>query len=326
MAAISGTLTTLTSKGQRESLGDRISRIDPEETLFLSMIGKGPRAKAITEEWLTDSLRSPDTSNARLEGNVATYTTPAPRTRLGNVCQISDTTVSVSRTQEVIDKAGVKSDLSYQIAKEGVNLRRDQEAIVLTNQAADAGGSATPRKLASMLAWVKTNVDYHTTTGANPSYTSGVPTGTRTDGTQRAFTETIHKNVMALGWANGAKWKVLMVGPVNKQKVSATFTGIATRTIDLANASAKPMAAVAAIDVYVGDFYTLRVVPNRLQRERDAWYLDPEFAEIRDLTPITPEKMAKTGDSEQRLLVTEYTLVVRNEKAFGLAADLTTTL
>lgn len=327
MAAISGTGTTLDFKGARESLGDKIHRITPEETLFVSMIGVGQRATAVTEEWQTDSLRSSDTSNARLEGNQYTYSTPSPTTRLGNICQISDTTVSISRTQNAIRKAGRSDEMAYQIAKEGVQVRKDVEAICLTLQAAVSGGSSTARKIASLSAWVKTNVDYHTTTGANPSYTSGVPTGTRTDGTQRAFTETISKNVQSLGYTAGAKFKVLMVGPYNKQYVSQNHTGIATRTIDLANAAAKggmSMAAVAAIDVYVGDFYTLRVMPNREQRERDAWFLDPNFAELRYLDPWQSFKLAKTSDAEQRALVAEWTLVVKNEAAFGLAADLST--
>lgn len=322
MSAISGTGVRTDFKGARESLSDKIYNIDPHETLFLSMIGVGPAAKAVTEEWQIDSYAAAVTTNAVAEGDQFSYTTPTATTRLGNICQISRKTVSISRTQDRILKAGRASELAMQVAKRGVEMKKDIESTCLANQAADTGD---PRKIAALPAWLKTNTNFYTTDGADPTYTSGVPVGTRTDGTLRAFTETIHKDVLQQMWVSGAKPKVVMVGPVNKQKVSATFNGLATRTIDLANAAAKPMAAVAAIDVYVGDFHTVRIVPNRLQRERDAWYLDPEFLEIRYLDPIQTVNVAKLADAEQRALIAEWTLVVKNEAAEGAAFDLTTT-
>lgn len=325
MSAISGTGTRGDFKGARESLADRIYQISPEETIFVSMIGVGPQSSAVVEDWQTDSLGATDTGNAQVEGDTFSYSTPSPTTRVANIHQISRKSVSISRTQEKIKKAGRKSELAYQVAKRGVELRKDIESICLTSQAADMGGATTARKIAPLNNWLKTNVSYHTTTGVNPTYTSGIPMDARTDGTQRAFTETIHKEVLQAMWTAGAHPKVVSLGPVNKQKASATFTGIATRNIDLAAAAAKPMAVVAAVDIYVGDFHTVRFVPNRLQRERDAWYLDPEFAELRYLDPIHTETPAKTADSEQRVLLAEWTLVVKNEAAFGAAFDLTTT-
>lgn len=326
MAVISGTGTRLDFKGERESLSDRIYRISPEETLFVSMIGRGPEGSAIVEEWQTETLGATDTGNAQVEGDSFSYTTPAATVRVANIHQISSKSVSISRSHEKIKKAGRKSELAHQVAKRGVELRKDVESICLTSQSADMGGASTARKIAALSSWLKTNTNFYTTDGADPVYGSGIPSAARTDGgTLRAFTETIHKDVLQQMWTEGANPKVLMVGPVNKQKVSATFTGLATRNIDLANAAAKPMAAIAAIDIYVGDFNTVRVVPNRLQRERDAWYIDPEFLEIRYLDPMHTITPAKTADSEQRVLLAEWTLVVKQEAAEGAAFDLTTT-
>jgi hypothetical protein len=79
-----------------------------------------------------------------------------------------------------------------------------------------------------LLAWIRTNVDVGAT-GANPAAPNPFPAAGRTDGTQRAFTETILKNVIQLAWAAGGSPSSLMVNGPQKQVVSG-FGGIATRT------------------------------------------------------------------------------------------------
>jgi hypothetical protein len=325
MTLVSGTATRYDMKGLRESLHDRIYNISPEETPFISGAGRGPAAKQTLEEWQTDSLAAADGTNAQLEGDDASFSTPAASTRVGNYTQIMRKTLILSDTLEQVDKAGRRSELAYQLAKRGAELKRDTETVVLRAQAGDAGGTGTARTLAALNAWVKTNVDFYTTDGGNPTYTSGVPSAVRTDGgTLRNFTETIGKNVIQSCWTAGANPGVLMVGPHNKQYVSANWTGIATRNYDLSNVAPRSMAAIASIDVYVNDFGVLRVIPNRFQRERDAWFLDFDYVELRYLRPLRQTKLAKTGDAEKRMMIQELTLVVKQEAALGLAADLVT--
>lgn len=324
MSLIAGTATRYDMKGLRESLHDRIYNISPEETPFITGAGRGPNAKQTLEEWQTDSLAAADGTNAQLEGDDASFSTPAATTRVGNYTQIMRKTLILSDTLEQVDKAGRRSELAYQLAKRGAELKRDTETVVLRAQAGNAGGTGTARTLAALNAWVKTNVNFHTTTGGNPTYTSGVPDAVRTDGTQRNFTETIGKDVIEQGWTNGANFTTLMVGPHNKQYVSANWTGIATRNYDLSNVSPKPMAAIASIDVYVSDFDVVRVIPNRFQRDRDGWFIDWEYVELRFLRPLRQTKLAKTGDAEKRMMIQELTLCVKQEAALGLAADLAT--
>jgi hypothetical protein len=74
----------------------------------------------------------------------------------------------------------------------------------------------------------------------------------------------------------------------------------------------------------VSDFGNVSVVANRFQRERDAFVLDPEYAAVAYLRNFRTETLAKTGDSEKRMILVEYGLKVKTEKAHGIAADLTT--
>ena len=323
MAIVSGTGTRYDMQGLRESLHDRIYDISPEDTPFVMGAGRGPNAKQTLEEWQTDSLTAAG-ANAQIEGDEASFDTPSATTRVGNYTQIMRKTLILSDTLEQVDKAGRRSELAYQLAKRGAEIKRDLEFTLLANTGGNGGNTTTARSMASMGAWVKTNTSIGTS-GGDPSYTTGVPSAARTDGTQRAFTEAIAKTVIQAGWTQGAKFTTLMVGPVNKQRVSTDFAGIATRNYDLSNVSAKPMAAIASIDVYVSDFGVMRVVPNRFQRERDAWFLDFEFVELRYLRPLSQVKLAKTGDAEKRMMVQEVTLCVKQEAALGGAFDLTTT-
>lgn len=320
MALISGTATRYDMQGLRESLHDTIHNIDPEDTPFMSGAGRGPKGRQTLEEWQTDTLATPDGDNAQLEGDDASFTTPAATVRVGNYMQISRKTLILSDTLEEVDKAGRRSELAYQLAKRGSELKLDQETIFLRAQAGNAGAVGTARRLAGLNAWVKTNTSFGTG-GGDPTYTSGVPSAVRTDGTQRVFTETIAKAVIQSGYSNGAKFRVLMVGPFNKTVVSG-FTGIATRNFDLSNVSPRPTAIIASADVYVSDFGTLRVIPNRLQRERDAWFLDWDMVEAIYLRGHRTKKLAPTGDAEKRMMIVEYTLKVRNEAGLGGAFDL----
>lgn len=316
MAVPANTYKTYESKGNREQLSDVIYNIAPEDVPFLSNAGRGPKAESTFFEWQTDDLAAADTANAQLEGDDATILAAVPTVRLGNYQQISTKAVSVSGTEEEVNKAGRKSELAYQVSKRASELKRDQESILLANQAANAGAAGVARKTGSLLAFVKTNVDKEAT-GANPVYTN-VPNATRTDGALRSVTEAMLKNVIQLSWSQGGKPDTIMVGGTIKQAMSA-FAGIATKTYQMTQA--KTASIIGAADVYVSDFGTFVIVPNRFQRTRDVHVLDFELVSVRYLRPYRIFNLAKTGDSDKKQMLAEYGLQVNQEKGIGLIAD-----
>jgi len=317
MAIASNTFLTYDAKGIREDLSNVIYNISPEETPFVSNIGKGTLANT-TFDWQTDALAAA-AANAQLEGDETSYSAVTATVRLQNYAQISRKSVIISGTEEKVNKAGRRSELAYQIAKKGAELKRDIEFSCLNNQAAVAGDSTTARTTASVQAFLKTNSN-KAGDGTDPVYTT-IPTDPRNDGTQRAFSETILKDVIQQVWTEGGTPKMLMVGSFNKQAVSA-FTGIAGQRFNVDGA--KPSTIVAAADIYVSDFGNVSVVANRFLRARDALVLDPEYASIDYLRPMQTMDMAKTGDADKRLMLTEWGLRIHTEKAHGIAADLTT--
>jgi hypothetical protein len=303
--------------GQREDLTDIIYDISPTETPFMSSIGK-TKATAVYHEWQTDSLAAATTNNAAVEGADASDATLSPTTRLGNYTQILQKTIKVSGTLDSVNKAGRKSEKSYQLAKASNELKRDLETILLANQGRSAGTTnSTARKMGSLLSWIKTNTDANTT--GDPT-TIGV--STRTDGTARTFTEALLKTVVAEVFASGGTPKILMVGATGKQKVSS-FTGLSAYRYNVNGGTGGSQATiVGAADVYLSDFGSMAVVPNRFMRTRDALILDPEYAAIAYLRPFMTNELAKAGDADKTQILVECTLEVKNEAAHGGIFDL----
>jgi len=312
------TYQTYTAIGQREDLSDVIYNISPTDTPFMSSVGK-TKATAVYHEWQTDSLAAASLSNYAVEGATASDATMSPTTRVGNRTQIAQKTIKISGTLQSVDKAGRKSEKAYQLAKASAEIKRDMETSLLSNQVASNGDSTTARKLGGLQAWLATNGDFGTGGSAGASGTTA-----RTNGTNRTFTEDILKTVIKEVYAAGGNPKVLMVNPAHKQTVSA-FAGIAAQRF-MAPANA-PTTIIGAADVYLSDFGTVSVVPNRFMTstnscDETAFVLDPDMAAVAYLRPFQTNELAVTGDNESTQLLAEYTLEVKNEAAHGIIADL----
>ena len=276
------------------------------------------QVKNTFHEWQTDALAAAVTNNAVIEGDDATLDASTATSRIGNYTQIMDKTVVITGTQEAVDKAGRASELAYQIAKKSKELKRDIESTLLSNQARAAGNSTTARTFGSIGAWIATNDNFNTSDGSSPTGSPVNGSDARNDGTQRALTEDMLKDVIKNVWNSGGNPSVVMVGPFNKQKISG-FTGGSTR-FD----ASEDKTLYTSIDVYSSDFGDLEVVPNRFSRDRDALVLDMDYWSVGFLRDFTMHELSKTGDAEKRQLLVELTLISRNEAASGGVFDLTT--
>ena len=314
MAQPTNTFDTYDAVGIREDLQDVIYSISPTDTPFMSSAAR-EAVKNTFHEWQTDALAAAATNNAVIEGDDATLDASSATVRIGNYTQIMDKTVVTTGTQEAVDKAGRASELAYQIAKKSKELKRDIESTLLTNQPRAVGDATTARTFASIGAWIATN-DSLGATGTSPTAVDG--SDARNDGTQRALTEDLLKTVIKGTWVSGGSPSVIMCGPFNKQKISG-FTGGSTR-FD----ASEDKTLYTSIDVYSSDFGDLEVVPNRFQRDRDLFVLDMDYWAVGFLRDFTMHELSKTGDSEKRQLLTELTMISRNEAASGGVFDLTT--
>ena len=120
-------------------------------------------------------------------------------------------------------------------------------------------------------------------------------------------------------WINGGDPDTILTGAFNKQQFS-TFTG---RSTPMEQASSRKI--VAAVDYYDSDFGKLKVVPDRFMRARDVLVLQMDMWALGTLPGrnMVSQPLAKTGDSDRRQILSEYTLEARNEKSSGGVFDVT---
>jgi len=333
MAVVANTFLTYDAKGIREDLSDLIADISPTQTPFQSNIGTR-EAENTYFEWQTDSLSAASATPVVEGQDLSSFTAVTPTVRLGNYAQINLVDFILSGTEQTVRKAGRQSEVGYQAAKAAKELKRNIEvACLLNGVGAVVGATATARVTAGFPGWLKTNET--STNVTKPSYTGSTPTGAaqvwKTFGTPTAFTEAMLKTTMQECFSSGGEPRMLMVSPFNKSAVSA-FSGIASSRYNVDGA--EPSVIIGAADIYVSDFGNLSVVPNRFfttvvdagagSLMNDwAFLIDTDEVALATLRPYRIEALAKSGDADKRMALSEWGLQVNNEAAHGIVAGIT---
>ena len=298
MSTITGTAKTYDLVGKKEDVEDIIYDISPTDTPFLSSIGSS-KANATVHQWQQDKLAAV-TANAAVEGAAAGTAVQDKTTIKSANTQIFKKVVEVSGTAQAIGLYGRANELARFVAKKGKEMKRDIEhAFVGANQTGVAGDGSTARLLTSaqnQIAAATTN-----TAGAN-----------------RAFTETILLDVMQKVFVAGGNPNQLQVTPAHSLIV-AGFAAASGRTRDFG----VQKKVVNAVDLYVSPFGEVAVVPNRFLQANTALVLDTEYWSRAVLRPMSTTVLAKDGDSDKRMMLTELTLVCENDEASGVATALT---
>lgn len=314
MAQLSNSFATFNSSRVREQLMDRIWNVSVAETPTLALIGKqsvdGPFV-----EWLTDSFRA-GASNKVEQGNTAAPTARANVSRYSNRTQISEDVLSITGTQQAAEKAGGSDEVAYQETKSMLEVKKDIEFGVLQNTTAIAAAAGTAPQARGFLGFVATNTSKGAA-GADPNpLTNTAPT----DGTQRAFTETLLKDTLKLMFDNGSPDmdNIYALIPSAQRTTFDSFLAGQTR-FD----KAEDKTLTATLEVYIGPFGRVKAVNARHMRSREVFLINREYAKLGTLRKMSSKPIGVRGDATERLVNCEWTLIVNNEKAHGAVRDLT---
>lgn len=310
-----------------EDLEQVLFNVDPTDTPLYST-GRKKKVSNIRHEWLTEELRAAVTTNAVIEGDEATLNTSAAPTRVSNICQILDETVVITGSNRAVDHAGYSDVLAHQLVKKGRELKRDIESTLWANQASVLGDDSTARKLGGLPTWLTSNT-IRAASGADGGYASTTSlTVAATDDTSnlRTFTETLLIDATQECFINGGDPSVMYMHPYQKRAFinSTNFPGVAELRSNVSQGGQKNV-RVGNVEVYEGPFGRLEVKMDRFMRSREVFLVDPEYVSVGTLRPMSTWELAKTGDSEKRQMLTELTLIVENQKAHAVIADLSTT-
>ena len=291
-----------------------------EETPFYTKCKKVKATNSL-HEWQTDSLRAA-AANAHVEGDEITANARTATSRLGNYTQIFVDAVSVPDTDSGLKKAGRASEVAYQMLKTAKEQKLDVERALFDNNARVAGNSTTARELAGVPSWLITNTDFGDNEGADAT---GDGTDARTDETTtlQAFSQARFDGVMQSIWEEGGNPDTVYLSAFQMNKALG-FTGMNNQRATIGASVGGTNAVVNAVDIYVTPYGTVNFMPSRQNRSRDVFIVQDDMFCVGVLRNTKNMELAKTGDSTRRAIVTELTLVSKNEKASGGIFDNTT--
>ena len=324
-------VTTANAIGQREDLSDVIYRIDPDTTPLVSNLRKVTK-NAINYDWQVQEL-SAAAVNANAEGAAVSTFIDTPTTRHQNTMQIAIKAYSVSDTMDAIDAAGREKESNYNKLLRGIEVRRDVEFTLMTDQAEVSSGT---RKTGALPSWIS-NDSMGASPSRNGSFTAdgnNLPVDDATTdaggdgiaddfGTARAFAISQLNDVLQACREDGGQPNLLVMSP--KQKVAfsaATISGQGTSVLnnEVQMSSAGDATMTGSVTVFVSDFGTLTTTVDTFCPSERIYAIDTDYAELATLPGrnFAAQDLAKEGDSTRGFIVCEFGLVVNAPKAHGV--------
>ena len=304
---------------------------------FTDLIGTS-KSKQERRDWVTEELAAPNPANFVVDGADASGNDTVTGDRVNNHHQESVKVVRVSDRANNSDVIGGQKELAKQISRRQQELKRDVEAILLLNQASlQDDGNTVAGKVGGLPTWLKSNTANLTTPVGFNSATglTTVPTATA-DGI--ALSETDVRAVIQSIYENGGDPSVMMSTPAVISKFSEYLFTSSARVASMMSDQGKSSTAataLGAINVFVSDFGTVKLVSNRLQMKYGAAYatpsltaanadvfiFDPSYLEVSYLQNVMTKDLARTGLAANKQMSVDYTLVVKTEKAAGVIAS-----
>jgi hypothetical protein len=310
-----------------EDVMNKIWNIDPVDLPYQDMAGTGEAAKNMYKTWVKEKLAAPDLSNAKVDGADAGNAAAFNEARIGNHIQLSDKVVRVSTGAQAVDTIGYSNRLVHELMVRQKELKRDMEAILVSNQASVEMTDAVAGQTAGIGAMFETNMINGTTAGfANGIFPAPTP------GAARALTEADIRNAAENAYNEGGNPNKLMSTPKMIRAISEYLFSAAARVATLmtdANTSStknygkQGVTAIGAVNTFVSDFDTFEFVPNRLQQTYlvsttpcvNVYLLDPDYWDVSYLKGIETVPLAKTGTADNRQMTVYYTNLALQEKS-----------
>lgn len=310
MAAPTNTVVTAQPVAFREDISNVIHNLDVHETPFFSATAK-KKATNTTHSWLTDEIAQA-ADNAHVQGDDTVAEALVPRVKLSNETQIFKKSITVSGSVQAGDYVGPTNLMADELRKKMKEIKKDVELAIFANQAKVSGDSgAVPGRLAGIPTWVTSAV----VAGVGGVDPTGDGTDARTNGTTTAFIEDNLMDVLQQMWNDGADADTVFLRPT-LQRQAAAFQGNAPRR-EMKNMGK----ATQSLDVYVTDFGEVMFKMSREIRAIDVVVVEMGRQYVGEYRAFKNEELSKTGDSDKRQIIGEYTFAPGNPESIGLITD-----
>jgi hypothetical protein len=208
--------------------------------------------------------------------------------------------------------------MAHQMALAAKVLKSDMESILCSRQARNDGNDTGPaaRTTEAFSHWLGRAVDKNSTVAAAVApgtIVTGLPVAS-TDafpapGTPVTITEAMLGDAMQQAYQNGGSPSMWIVPPGPKRTISA-FTGRSTTQVLVGKTE-----VVSTIDVIATDFGRVKVAPSRWLPVDVGLLFDPDYIAVAFFRAFRQFLMARVGDAETRMIVTEWGVEMRNPLA-----------
>jgi len=287
-------LMTYNDTGRREDLLDVIGDVSPDETPLMTLFGTST-SKGTYHEWMKYNISRPSSVAVVAEGAETTFGDLAQPSRTGNVTQIMNQPIQVSRTERRVNVAAMGDPYAFQKADALRQLKMKMEFSIL-NAAKASGSSGVARQMDGIDAFITSVVTE------------------RNSGT--SFSETELNDMAADAYKTVRADKVfdMLLCTVKIKQAIAGFGGNSTRYID-----ASERRLTKDILVYESAVGSHKIMHHRDVRNTSGsvtvYGLREDMHKVAYLDKPMFEELAKVGDSDRAHWVTEFTLEVTEEKA-----------
>lgn len=284
--------------GIREELSDLILNVDQKDTPITSMAKRGSKPGNTTFRWQVDRNPDPSIELGILDGADVDPTSPGTnpdfkqytkgyRTEVENNIHMFRRAVHVSNlTQDILNIAGVKDELSRQLSKATLDMKRSMELTFTSDILPAIDNGAIPYRTRCLTAWIKSSLATATTnsqqkygiTGGNvqsirpidsnfvtPS-SSIIGTGLTVDN----LTENDVQDLMTSCYEQTGQFKSheAVVGTsLKRQFTNLVYTqrspAAGSYGTITANRDASAETIKASVDVFEGDFGRLSLIPSQ---------------------------------------------------------------
>ena len=317
----------------REDVLSELFNIDPIALPYQDMAGTESSSNPY-KSWVTETLAPIDLTNAKSEDAVAGFDADTGvEQRIGNHHQISGKLADVTDRANYVDTIGYSNRMAHELMNKQKELKRDMEAILLSNQASvemKTTTTAAVGKTAGCAAMIADANSYNGTTGA---FSNGIFAAV-TPGAATGLTETILRDNAEVCYSAGGNPTILMSTPSMIRKISEYLFTASARVATFMNTAANKQGqyghqgatAVGSVNVFTSDFATLELVPNQQQQAYDnsgtpcvnVYLFDPRYWAVSYLQGIMAKPLARTGTFERKQLTVDYANMCLAPKSSGV--------
>ena len=322
-------LLEINQTGKREDLANFISVVDAKSTPLTSMIKKGSKPGNSIQEWQVDKFAAPSTDGVIDGADVDSFENAGENRELlnGRIQKLWRKPMVSDFAENVSVVAGQnQKEYAASVLKKTTELKRDIEATLCSANDSQAGTALVASKTRGLFSWISNSAQ----TDLPVPSAFRTPTGSINTTATASLTESDVQAVLTSIYDETGTMKrlQLLCGSTLKRR----FTDFSQHTPNVSsntiirtfNQDAKSSTIYASVDMFVGDFGELELIPSSFLKmsggtaTKDVGLvLDMDLLELRFTRLPRHRELEDKGGGRRGIIDTILTMCVKNPLGLG---------